>query len=80
MGLWDWFIVKKKHNKIIYWRGKPLYHVGKRVYWKGIPVDDDAFNERVRQNSLELRQYNFWVRKTNRRINHRRLRKRRRNP
>jgi hypothetical protein len=59
MGLWGWFIQKPKR---IRWRGKPLYRKGNRVYWKGIPVDDDDF-EAVRKNPAELRQYNFWVRK-----------------
>lgn len=65
MGLWDWFISKpKKRNKK--WR-KPLYRIGKRVYWKGIPVDDDEF-EAVRMDNKELREYNSYVKKYRRKL------------
>ncbi len=57
---------KDKKQTFKKWRGKPLYRKGGRAYWKGIPVDDDEF-ESVRQNPAELRQYNFWVKKLNKR-------------
>lgn len=63
MGLWDWFFVKQPVMK---WKGRPLYRRGGQIYWKGIRVNDDEF-EAVRQNRAELRQYNYWVRKLNRR-------------
>lgn len=71
MGLWDWFIVKKKRKKNVWkWRGKPLYRKGHRVYWKGVPVDDDEF-EAVRMDKRELRAYNSAVRRANSRIRRR---------
>lgn len=67
-GLIEWFILRKNrknrfHNKR--WR-RPLYRIEGRVYWKGIPVDDDEF-EAVRMNKRELNEYNYWVKKLNRR-------------
>jgi len=45
---------------------QPLYRIGDRTYWKGIPIDDDEF-EAVKRDSKELREYNYWVRRLNRR-------------
>lgn len=68
MSLWSLLFGKKKVRR---WRGKPLYRKGKTIYWKDMPVHDDEF-ESVRENPAELRQYNYWVRKLNRRLRRRR--------
>lgn len=70
MGLLNWLFGRKKVKR---WKGKPLYRIGKEPYWKGTRVSDDQF-EWVRQNPEELRQYNYWVRKSNRRLKVRRRR------
>lgn len=71
MELFDWFkslFGKKQRSKR--WRGRPLYKVNGITYWKGIRVDDDLF-ENVRCDPKELKAYNFWVRKLNRKIKYR---------
>jgi hypothetical protein len=55
-----------RDNSVKYWRGRPLYRKNGRTYWKGTPIDDDEF-EGYRQNPREMKQYNYWVRKLNRR-------------
>ncbi|MCX6742046.1 MAG: hypothetical protein NTX24_02635 [Candidatus Pacearchaeota archaeon] len=46
---------------------QPLYRVRKRIYWKGHPTDDDIFQRIMQQDPKELRAYNYWVRRLNRR-------------
>jgi hypothetical protein len=55
----------KQVLKPIYYK-QPLYRKNGRTYWKGTPTDDDEF-EAVKQDPKELRAYNYWVRRLNRR-------------
>lgn len=64
--IYQFYKKRRRRNSGIRWKGKPLYRVEGRVYWKGIAVDDDEF-EVVRINPKELKQYNYWVKKLNRR-------------
>ena len=47
---------------------KPLYRINGRVYWKGIPVDDDEFDMLRQYHPEEIRAYNYHVNKANKRI------------
>jgi len=47
---------------------KPLYRKHGKVYWKGIPVDDDLFDELMRSDPEERNLYNKAVRRANKRI------------
>lgn len=61
----DWEFVKGDLWKPIIYK-RPLYRKGRDLYWKGIRVGDELFDERMRSNPRELRQYNFEVKRLNR--------------
>ncbi|MCX6742065.1 MAG: hypothetical protein NTX24_02730 [Candidatus Pacearchaeota archaeon] len=62
------FVGYKKGKRIlkpIYYK-QPLYTKGNDTYWKGTRVGDDLF-DKMMSDPKELRTYNYWVRRLNRR-------------
>lgn len=60
----------KPTEKVYKWKGKghPLYRKNNKIYWKGIPTDDDEFCMVMDIYPEEYKQYNYWIRRLNKRV------------